>query len=264
MARTKAQITGDVGGLHTESEDHPWVRNVAGHPARTDSPEYVDARKLMNAIAAQAGEPFIFGAAPWQDHHGGGVWLAKGRTVFIVKLPAGIEWSMQFCLDFEKVDIFIRQPARLLIDAFPDTIPLYESLGYPAGRARELLDTTIADATTLAHWVDSIFNASVPLAAGDHTGVLPQAAGIHHYPEPIKDGDFLKRDDFEMWVKDAQGKPAAVTPVAPRGSGDGRVNVEYATPGTKLHASLRRSHARGKSLVLPSTHPIAKKAFAKQ
>jgi hypothetical protein len=210
-------------------------------------------------------QPFIFGAGPWQDHHGGGVWLVKGGLPFLIKLPVGIEWSMQFCLDFEKVDLFCRQPARLLVNAFPETIPMYESLGYPEGRTRELLDTTISEPVTLAHWVDGIFNASVPLGAADHTGVLPSAAGVHHYPTPVKDGEFIKRDDFELWVTDPESrKKVAVAPIDYRGSGDGRVQVEYAPSGTKLHASLRRSHTQGKLLVLPPSHPLAKRAFARQ
>jgi hypothetical protein len=252
--------------LHTEREDHPWVRNVAAHPKRSDSPEYKQTRPVMVKLAQLANkQPFVFGSGPWQDHHGGGVWLVKNGLPFLIKLPVGIEWSMQFCLDFEKVDLFCRATARVIVSAFPETIPLYESIGYPEGRANELLDTTIADSETLAHWVDGIFNASVPLGAADHTGVLPKAAGVHHYPTPVKDGEFIKRDDFELWVRDPEsGKKVAVAPVDYRGSGDGRVAVEYAPPGTALHKKLRRANASGKVLIVPSSHPIAKRAFAHQ
>ena len=38
--------------VHSESETHPWSIQVPNHPVRSDSPEYVAARKKMNEIAA--------------------------------------------------------------------------------------------------------------------------------------------------------------------------------------------------------------------
>lgn len=35
---------------HTEHEDHGWTIRIAGHPPRSDSPEYVKTRALMNRI----------------------------------------------------------------------------------------------------------------------------------------------------------------------------------------------------------------------
>ena len=60
--------------VHGESEDHKWDINVPNHPARADSPEYVAARTKMNQIAAGA-TGLVYGSAPFQDHHGGALWL---------------------------------------------------------------------------------------------------------------------------------------------------------------------------------------------
>jgi hypothetical protein len=196
-----------------------------------------------------------------QDHHGGSLWVKDAQGWFLLLNLAGIEWSAQFCADPAKVDQ-LRAMAKRCIDAFPLTLPGYEELGYHEGK--EILETPITDAAGVARWTDSIFNAGVPLPADSHTGVLPKAAGFHHYPKPIVDMEFFKHDDFTLFVTDSEGQPAAVAPVAPRGSGDGRVAVLYATPGTKLHKAHAAAHTKGKALTLPTTHPLAKQAFAKQ
>jgi hypothetical protein len=89
--------------VHTEGETHPWKIDVPDHPLRADSPEYVAARKQMNEIAAQA-TGLIYGAAPYQDHHGSALWLKDAQGWFLVRNLAGIEWSAQFCLN-EKVKV---------------------------------------------------------------------------------------------------------------------------------------------------------------
>ena len=40
--------------VHTESETHTWTIDVGDHPTRTDSPEYVAAKKQMTEMAAGA------------------------------------------------------------------------------------------------------------------------------------------------------------------------------------------------------------------
>ena len=246
---------------HLEKEDYAWVINVGDHAARADSPAYTRSRKLMIELV-KLSQPWAFGPPPYQDHHGGGVWITMdGKTPFLMLGLVGCEWSAQFCADPLKIDEW-RLHTKQLVDAFPQTIPFYESLGYHDGK--DLLETPIGGPTEVANWVDSIFNASVPLPADSHTGVLPKAAGFHHYPKPIVDIEFFKRDDFTLFVTDAEGQPAAVVPVAPRGAGDARVQVLYATPGTKLHKAHAAAHAKGKAVILPTTHPLAKQAFAKQ
>jgi hypothetical protein len=257
---------------HTEHEDMPWERNIPPHEKRSDSPDYVRARKKM-VDQAKSVAGFFYGDAPYEDHHGGGLWLKDADGWFMVRNLAGIEWSAQFCADPAKVDQ-LRINARRLYAGFPGVA---EELGI-----RELLDTPITDAAGVARWTDSICNASVALPKQVHTGVLPKFGGIHHYPAPVAEIAMFKFADFELWVKDATGSPAAVVPVDKRGSGDGRVRVLYATPGTPLAEKLSQSApAVGDSiageiesevsadpinegLVLEAHDPLAQAAFRKQ
>jgi hypothetical protein len=218
---------------HTEAEDHPWERNIPPHPPRTDSPDYIKSRKMMVAQARSVAG-FFYGESPYEDHHGGGLWLKDADGWFMVRNLAGIEWSAQFCADPAKVDQ-LRINAKRLYAGFPGVA---EELGI-----RELLDTPITDADGVARWTDSICNASVALPRPMHTGVLPSAGGIHHYPAPVAEIAMFKFDDFQLWVKDSTGSPAAVVPVAQRGSGDARVRVLYATPGTPLAEQLSQAAA---------------------
>jgi hypothetical protein len=93
---------------------------------------------------------------------------------------------------------------------------------------------------------------------------LPHNGGVHHYPTPVTDIEFIKRDDFTLWVTDAEGYPAAVAPVAPRGSGDGRIHVLFATNGSALHCDHQDHGAAGTPHILPADHHLAKQAFAAQ
>jgi Family of unknown function (DUF6424) len=136
----------------------------------------------------------------YQDHHGGSVWVKDSAGWLCLQLPLGIG---DRCLSAD--------PAG------------YESFGYHD--AEGLLSTPITDANGVAAWTDSIFNASYPLPADTHTGMLPQAAGYHHYPKPIVDIDHFRFSDFKLFVTDSAGLPAVVVPVSPRGSGDGRVRL---------------------------------------
>ncbi len=243
-----------VGQPHIEREDHPWGINIPGHPRRTDSATYVKSRKRMVAMA-EAVAGLLYGRAPYQDHHGGGLWLKDDDGWFLVRNLAGMEWSSQFCADPAKVDM-LRLNARRLYALFPAAV---EELGI-----RSLLDTPITDADGVARWTDSICNASVPLPADAHTGLLPKGGGVHHYPGPITEISFFKYDDFELWVDDGHGQPAAVTPVDRRGSGNGAVKVIYATPGSELASAKQAAARTDQPLVLDAEQPIAKRAFAKQ
>ena len=265
------------GGGHAEREDHPWEIHIPDHPQRTDSPTYVISRKLMNAIAREGNliAAFLGGEAPYQDHHGGGLWVKDESGWLFIKNLAGMEWSQQFCADPKKVDR-LRQYAKRVCNAFPQTLPALKALladaDYPL---EDLLERPIATAADVARWVDSIFNASVPLGARRHTGVLEPKGkangdaakiegGVHHYPTPITDIQLFKYDDFQLWVVDDEGALAAVTPAHPRGSGRGEVNVAFATAGTKLHKRWIAAHKKGQHLQLPARHPLAKQAFAAQ
>jgi hypothetical protein len=269
-----ASPTSTLGKLHPEHEDHPWTINIPDHPQRADSPIYVSSRKLMNEIVNQAKPNFICPEGPYQDHHGGGLWVKDEQGWMLLKNVAGMEWSQQFCADPAKVDV-LRQHAQRLYARFPETIGAMKALagdGYPL---EQILTTEITTAEQVSAWVDSIFNASVPLNAHLHTGVLepngqadPKGqtieGGVHHYPTPITDIQLFKYDDFQLWVVDSEGELAAVTPAGARGSGNGAVNVAYATPGTQLHKRWVKTHLADKHLQLDADSPMAKQAFAAQ
>lgn len=256
-------------GTHTEHEDEPWTIHVGDHPGRTDSPAYERSRTLMVALVQQC-QPWWFGNKPYQDHHGGGIWLKDQAGWFLVFGSAGIEWSAQFCADPAKVDQ-LRQLTQRLVAGFPDTLPGYQALGY--SEAQSLLTTKIETADHVAAWTDGVFNASVALPAGMHTGVLPKtqptpatsiAAGYHHYPKPIVDIETFKYDDFTLFVTAEDGTTVAVTPVDRRGSGNGAVQVAWAEPGSDLAQLKIAADANHQSLVLPDAHPVAQAAFALQ
>lgn len=241
-------------GTHTEREDHPWEINIPDHAARQDSPEYIKSRQTMNTVAGSVSD-FLYGPPPYQDHHGGGLWLKDGDTWFMVRNLAGLEWSSQFCADPAKVDA-LRRNAQRLYARFPEAV---KELGI-----QDLLEKEITTAADVATWTDSICNASVPLPPPKHTGVLPQGGGVHHYPAPIEEIDFFKRADFNLWVLDAEGQPAAVLPVAPPGSGRSEVQVAYATPGTVLHKRHRQAQLARQPLILEGDSDLAKQAFERQ
>lgn len=280
--------------VHTEAESHDWGINVPDHPTRADSPEYVAARTKMNEIAGQAAG-LIYGQGPFQDHHGGALWLQDSQGWFLVRNQAGIEWSAQFCAEPAKVDL-LRQNAQRLYNLVS---PQIKQQLDPDG----LLDTPIRDAAGVAKWTDSIFNAGVPLHPTFHTGVLPgggapgtaaaasaqptggaqgtaapasaqpadgtqgsnaEPAGVHHYPTPIADIQLFKYDDFQLWVTDEQGNPAAVAPVAKRGSGNASVHVLYATPGSQLAQQKHERESAGAPLILGPEHSLSQQAYQKQ
>ena len=258
-------------GTHTEHENDPWTIDVGDHPARADSPEYTRSRSLMIKLV-QTVQPWYLGDQPYQDHHGGGIWVKDVDGWLLILGLAGIEWSAQFCADPAKVDV-LRKYAVRLVAAFPDTVAGYEGLGYPD--AASLLSTAITDADAVAAWTDGIFNASVPLPADRHTGVLPKGGGFHHYPKPIVDIELFKYDDFTLWVTDAAGRQVAVTPVGRRGSGDGRTALAWAPPaaagaahaagdGAAAGAAAGQPVAPTDATILPADSDLSRQAFALQ
>jgi hypothetical protein len=271
-------------GTHPEHEDFPWMIAVVDHPPRTESAAYVHSRALMRQLVAATAD-WVLAGDSYQDHHGGSVWVNDGQGWMCLQVPLGIEWSAQFCADPARVDR-LRQYAARVVAGFPGTLPGYEALGYHAGAG--LLAAPITDADGVEAWTDSIFNAGMPLPAGTHTGVLPTAAGYHHYPKPIVDIDHFRFSDFQLFVTDPAGLPAVVVPVGRRGSGDARVRLLAAHPASAYVARLTRSGspgAAGEAVgaarraavaaadqadgpaepdILPPGDPLARQAFARQ
>src|SRR5258708_5304512 len=143
----------DPGQDHQEHEDQPWTISIPGHPVRSDSPEYVQSRQQMNDMATQVSN-LMYGQPPYEDHHGGGLWLKDSQGWFLVRNLAGMEWSSQFCADPAKVDL-IRQNAKRLYAAFPG---VSQELGI-----EQLLDTPITDAAGVARWtVPTLIDDELP------------------------------------------------------------------------------------------------------
>jgi len=203
-----------------------------------------------------------FDAGPWQMHHGGSLWVFddSGWTLFINTV--GIEWSAQFCADPAKVDL-LRLNAKRLYAAFPASIAEMERLGYTA--AQGILDTPVVDAETIGVWVDSVFNACVPMAGPIHSGTLPAGGGRHHYPAPITDIVQIKHDDFDLWVTDPDtGARVAVLPVSPRGSGDGRVTLTFAPVDHPLAEEKAERASKNERVIFAPDSDLARQAFARQ
>lgn len=246
----------------TTVENYPWSQYVVDHPQRSESTWFAAAKRTAHKILAELSDAELpYGPGPWEMHHGGSLWVrgASGWRMYLAR--AGIEWSMQFCAEPAKVDR-LRRDALALVQAFPDTLPALDDLGYE--EAREILTTPVTDADTVARYTDSLFNSCIPLTKPDHQGVLPKAAGEHHYPWPAKSGDFIRYDDFQLWVTLPDGSHGAVTPLAARGSGDGRVRLLYARHGTPEGDAVTRAQRQHKAVILPADHPLARKAFAHQ
>jgi hypothetical protein len=104
-----------------------------------------------------------------------------------------------------------------------------------------------------------VAGAQAPPAAAN-----AQPAGVHHYPTPIVDIQLFKYDDFQLWVTDQQGNPAAVAPVDKRGSGNASVHVLYATPGSQLAQQKHEKERAGAPLILGPDHPLSVQAYQNQ
>ena len=252
----------DDDGTHERGESLPWKINVRDHAGRKESSTFRNAKDLAKDIMATLEGREPFGPKPWQMHHGGSLWVFSQGERRLFRNTVGIEWSAQFCADPAKVDR-LRLNARALYAAFPETVPEMKRLGYTT--AQKQLDTPITDAATVGVWVDSIFNACVPLPPWAHTAVLPNGGGCHHYPAPITDIDQIKFDDFELWVTDPETDDrVAVLPMSPRGSGDGRVTLTFAPVGHPLAVKKLMAAERDERVVFPPESDLARQAFARQ
>ncbi len=64
----------DVSAEHSMKVGETATANVDGHPARTDSPEFLHAKAAAHKIIATLGDVFQ-GEGAYQMHHGGSLWL---------------------------------------------------------------------------------------------------------------------------------------------------------------------------------------------
>jgi hypothetical protein len=251
-------------GKSRKGKTRPWEIQVVSHPKRKESSHFRAAKnaakKILAELEAESGER-PYGPRPWEWHHGGSLWVKADSGWRMYRARVGIEWSAQFCADPAKIDRLRREAAEL-VEAFPLTLPALAALGYR--RAPELLSTPITEADGVEAWTDSLFNACVPLNKGDHSGILPKAAGEHHYPWPLKGADYFRYDDFQLWVTLPDGTNAGVTPVGRRGSGDGQVRIVHARHGTPAGDVVAEAQRRRMMAVVPPDSPIALAAFEQQ
>ncbi len=246
--------------MPTEKIGDTVTVQTAGHPPRTDSPEYIASRKWLMSVIH--GGCYICGGpvdmkhaeAPadshgLQDHHGGGLNIGDVLVGFNL---IGTEWSLGWAADPSRVTAFVQQ----MIDA---------NLISPEAFAAEGLALPLADTAAVMKWVDSKFNANVKICAPHHVGHQQQhtpdangheAVGVHNIPFPIWLGQATcDWERFDMW-----GGSTGTIAVSPHPTKPGHVVVQHvdASHGT-LHASGRRL-AIGD--VLPPTHPHARAAHA--
>src|SRR5260370_34579779 len=85
---------------HQERENQPWAINIPGHAQRSDSPEYGHSPQTMNNMASQV-STLIYGQPPYEDNHGGGLWLKDGQGWFLGRNLVVMEWSSQFCMSLD-------------------------------------------------------------------------------------------------------------------------------------------------------------------
>jgi hypothetical protein len=246
-----------------EAGGFPWSRNIPRHPKRVDTREYVHSRAKMHELVDTVHD-FFYGPEPYEDHHGGGLWLKDDDGWFLVRNLVGIEWSAQFCADPAKVDK-LRVNAKRVYAAFPDAAA---ELGI-----RELLDTPITDADGVARWTDSICNASVPLPKEDHTGLLPPMAGVHGYPSPVTEIQLFKFDWFDLWhYSEETQEVVAATPLASGFTPDEGTRAIFAAPvvpttagppppGVSIEEGAFGEEA---DVVLPGNHPFSREAFSRR
>jgi Family of unknown function (DUF6424) len=275
MTEQKLTVAGGTAELtHHINAGETLVQNIEGHAVRSDSETFKQARTALGKLL-----PNLFGGVnPWdttarshttavQAHHGGSILVLDATTWRAVLNWAGIEWAEQFAADPNFVEQ-LRQNAEAVIKAFPDTEPGLTALGLPAEHIA-ILHTPITDQTSIGKYVDSIFNACVPIPQPQHTGAVsiktPLGSGVHNYPLPACDIPMFCRQDFTPFIVDpATGTSVVVVPVAARHSGDGRVRVLQTDTSHPLAAIHKTADSEGEALVLDADHPIAKKAFERQ
>lgn len=263
--RSRIPATLRPGG--TESESHPWRIRLVDHPPRFESPFFRAAKTTAHKILREmSDEDLPYGPRPtgsehWEMHHGGSLWVKGADGWRMYRARVGIEWSMQFCAEPAKVDRLRREAAEL-VAAFPLTLSALRDLGYE--EAEDLLRTPIEDADGVEAWTDCLFNACVPMSRGNHQGILPKVPGEHHYPWPVKGADFIRFDDFQLWVTLPDGTHGAVAPVDRRGSGDGHVRLAYVPEGSLAAGTMAQAQDLGLMAVLPPNSSAALQAFAQQ
>ena len=238
---------------------------TAGHPARTDSPEYTATRKWLMTTPegcyvcggpvdlSHPGAPIT---ANMQDHHGGALMLypEDGSAPILVGTNLfGMEWSLGWGADPARVAAFVAQVNEVT-----------KRLG---GQPYTADIATTADVMT---WVDGHGNASVKLCAPHHIGHEAkhtpdvnghEAVGIHNGPVPIWLGQATA--DWAHW--DMWGGSTGTVAVGHPGNSSGEAVVLHVSPlhpDKALYDAHQDALATGHAVSLPASHPHARLAHA--
>jgi hypothetical protein len=198
---------------------------TADHPARTNSPEYVDSRKWLMGVAGGGcilcgGESDLShpgGVADptgLQDHHGGGIYVIDKNSntpVLVAFNLFPMEWSEGWGADPAVVSQRV-SALNLVLTALEQ--PTYQK--------------PITDPRSVMAFVDSTFNANVKLCKHHHVGREEkntpdanghQAVGIHNIPFPVwAYQGYCNWSRWDMWA----GTTGTIA-VAPTPDGGGQV-----------------------------------------
>jgi hypothetical protein len=211
--------------MPTEEVGERATIQTADHPARTDSPEYIESRKWLMGVAGGGcalcgGESDLShpgGVADptgLQDHHGGGLYVIdknSGTPVLVALNLFPIEWSEGWGADPAVISQRVSALNRVLT-----------ALGQPS------YEPPITDTNSAMAFVDSKWNANVKLCAAHHIGLEEQdtkdaqghqAVGIHNIPFPVwAYQGFCNWSQWDMWA----GTTGTIA-VAPTPDGGGQV-----------------------------------------
>lgn len=239
---------------------------TADHPARTDSPEYVQNRKwLINETAdgcyvcsgpvdLSHPDPPDSGPGKYQDHHGGGIFLYQdGKPPILVGFNLfGLEWSLGFAANPVKVQAFVTQ--------INEVIRRLGGIPYEA---------QIATTDDVMAWVDSNSNANVKMCAVHHIAHEDkhtpdvnghEGVGIHNGPVTVWLGQATcDWANFDMW-----GGSTGTIAVAPNAGKPGVqvMHVSPLHPDKLLFAEHRATLAAGEAHILPAHHIHSRLAYA--
>ncbi|GHF33912.1 DUF6424 family protein [Streptomyces griseoluteus] len=114
----------------------------------------------------------------------------------------------------------------------------------------------IKDADDVEAWTDFLFNSRVCLSHANHQGILPGVPGEHPYSWLVKGADFVRYDDFPLWVTLPDGTRGAVAPVDRRGFGDGQVRLAFVPEGSAAASTIADAQDRGLVAVLPANSDV--------
>ena len=237
-----------------------WSAQFCAEPAKVDLLRQ-NAKRLYDLLAPeikQELDPNGLLDTPIQDAAGVAKWT---DSIF----NAGVPLQQSFHIGvLPQGGAQSSQASAAATDDLPDGQDSAPDTGGVQGAQASTSTADQQSATSAAPATSAVPTATAAPAATTASAAGQEPAGVHHYPTPIVDIQLFKYDDFQLWVTDAEGNPAAVAPVGARGSGIASVHVLYATPGSQLDAQKQAAESANSPLVLGPDHPLSQQAFTNQ